>query len=179
MYPNGHSFFNLKKKNEKQVFWQLYFQSFLSNEKTCINAVQFSIFNYKLRNENWNASCRDRVNRSLIKDDRNWLTLNLQWIQAAAHKKMSIYMLLNKPCMLLNKPYKFHWSKERLIWEIIWEIWMSTNRLIFTLVTLGREWIKLWEWAKWPRKGSPLYLRSVRFCWFVTFGLKNLSVNIK
>ena len=139
VYPNGHSFFNLKTKNEKQIFWQLYFQSFLPNEKTCINAVQFSIFNYKLKNENWNASCRDRVNRSLIKDDRNWLTLNLQWMQAAAHKKMSIYMLLKKPCMLLNKSYKFHWSKERLVWKIIWEIWIRTNRLIFTLVTLGIE----------------------------------------
>ena len=147
----------------------------MSNEKTYINAVQFSIFNYKLKNENWNASCRDCVNRSSIKDDGNWLTLNLQWIQAAVHKKMSIYMLLNKPCMLLNKPYKFYWSKERLVWEI----WMRTNRLIFTLVTLGIEWIKLGEWAKWRQKGWPWYLSSVRFCWFVTFGLKNLSVNIK
>ena len=86
-----------------------------------------------------NASCRDRVNRSSIKDDRNWLTLNLQWIQAAAHKIMSIYMLLNKPCIILNKRYKFHWSKERLVWEIIWEIWMRRNRLIFTLVTLGNR----------------------------------------
>ena len=112
----------------------------------------------------------------LIKDDWNWLTLNLQWIQAAAHKKMFIYMLLNKPCMLLNKPYKFHWSKERLVWEIR-EIRMRTNRLIFTLFTLGTEWIKFWEWAKWPRKGSPWYLRSVWFYWFVTLGLKTLSVN--
>ena len=115
------------------------FLKFLSNEKTHINAVQFSISNCKLKNENWKASCRDRVNRSSIKDDGNWLTLNLQWIQAAAHKIMSIYMLLNKPCMLLNKPYKFYWSQERLVWEIIWEIWMRRNRLIFTLVTLGNR----------------------------------------
>ena len=109
----------------------------------------------------------------MIKDGRNWLILNLQWIQATAHKKMFIYMLLNKRCMLLNKPYKFPWSKERLVWEIR-EIWTRTNRLIFKLVTLGTEWIKFWEWAKWPRKGSPWYLRSVWFYWFVTFGLKTL-----
>ena len=63
-----------------------------------------------MKNENWNASFRDRVNRSSIKVDGKWFTLNLQWIQAAAHKEMS--MLLNKPYMLLNKPYRIHWSKE-------------------------------------------------------------------
>ena len=73
----------------------------------------------------------------------------------------------------------YHWSKERLVWEIIWEISIRPNRLISTLVTLEIEWIKLWGWAKWPRIGSSWYLKSVRFCWFITFGLKNLSVNIK
>ena len=137
--PKRPFFFQFKNETWKTDILATSFLKFLVKWKIIINAVKFSIFNHKLKTENWNVSCRDRVNRSSIKDDGNWLTLNLQWIQAAAHKIMSIYMLLNKPCMLLNKPYKFHWSKERLVWEIIWEIWMRTNRLIFTLVTLGIE----------------------------------------
>ena len=143
------------------------------------SAVQFSIFNYKLKNENWNASFWDHVNRSSIKDDGNWLTLNLQWIQAAAHKEMS--MLLNRPCMLLNKPYRFHWSQERFTsgFECVIEKYGWEQIVYFLLLGAANRVDKTLRISQVTTERLAMAFKVSTILWICYFWFKIPSLSIK
>ena len=87
-----------------------------------------------MKNEYWNTSCRGRVNWSLIKNDGNWLTLNL----------LHNFMRSASWCILISCSHStiFHSAAIRCLWKLISQTagWRKLNSALIDHFKRGVSW---------------------------------------